>query len=810
MLVLPIFSSATIVIGPTSRPTSGHLVTEIIHQQHNLIRALYVPPSILEEWASEPIALEQAKCLDFVLYGGGSLSSRVGDPFSHVTDVCQMYGSAETGQIQMLVPRKGEWAFMEWNPYEEVDMQSSDGGAFEMVLHCDAKFSKRRSLNHNFPDARIWRTGDLFMPHSQRPGLWRFHARVDDLIVLSNGHKINPGAIETALMGHPLLSGAIVLGTGQVRPALLLELKTEMSPSKRQEAKETVWHIVRQTNFTAPAYGQILRSMVACSDPGIPFVRSPKGNIVRHSTIEVYAGVIESLYLDTLIDQTGSEPDSLSIGDITSFLHRLLASILPEANLNDQSDFFDLGLDSLKVAELVSSLKHGLKNQVDFDRSKITLRLIYDNPTVSKLVLSLQCILDPSLQPSQDFGTLTQLEDTVSRFTANLPLLTPTESNMSDDRFNIVLTGSTGTLGLRLLGSFLQSSRIARIHCLVRSSRSISDYESMLADSGLEWHDLRQKVEINKIDFSKERLGLDNSTYAMLLTSVNVIVHLAWAVDFNLILQSFESYHLRGLRSLIDFSASSQCRAQIVFSSSTSYATAWATVQDRLTVPETILMSEDNIAMGYGESKQVAERILSVASRCCNIPVTVLRIGQIAGPRVAICGKTWPKEEWVPSLIKTSSSLGLIPDMDLPIDWIPVDELASIVVEIILEGPRCDNTGMADHRLKIYNVVNPTCTRWVTFLAVLRRQWTFAKVIPLRQWMDVLTKYDPNDLKQLESLPALKLTSFFYTLLKRQEHTGRARHPKFVLDNSSGASATLTGLQPIDESIIEKWSRQLD
>lgn len=95
----------------------------------------------------------------------------------------------------------------------------------------------------------------------------------------------------------------------------------------------------------------------------------------------------------------------------------------------------------------------------------------------------------------------------------------------------------------------------------------------MLADSGLERHDLRQKVEIVNIDFFEKRLGLDNPTYARLLSSVNLIVHLAWAVDFNLILQSFESYHLRGLRSLIDLSASGQCRAQIIFLSSTSYGT---------------------------------------------------------------------------------------------------------------------------------------------------------------------------------------------------------------------------------------------
>ena len=151
-----------------------------------------MPPFILEQWVQEPSGLEQAQQLDFVLYGGGPLSAATGNPLSQATDVSQMYGSAETGQIQLLVPQKGKWAYMKWNPYEEVDMQPSTEDAYEMVLHQDPKFSKRRTLHHNFPDVMQWRTGDLFVLHPTKVGLWRFLTRVDDLILLSSGHKVNP------------------------------------------------------------------------------------------------------------------------------------------------------------------------------------------------------------------------------------------------------------------------------------------------------------------------------------------------------------------------------------------------------------------------------------------------------------------------------------------------------------------------------------------------------------------------------------------------------------------------------------------
>lgn len=51
-----------------------------------------------------------------------------------------------------------------------------------------------------------------------------------------------------------------------------------------------------------------------------------------------------------------------------------------------------------------------------------------------------------------------------------------------------------------------------------------------------------QRLTIVHADLSKHRLGLGDDTYMELLTSVNVVFHLAWTVNFNLALSSFETY----------------------------------------------------------------------------------------------------------------------------------------------------------------------------------------------------------------------------------------------------------------------------
>lgn len=164
-----------------------------------------------------------------------------------------MYGSTEMGQLQLLIPRQEEWEYLEFNPFEEVDMQECHHGGFELVLHQDEKFVKSRSLSHTLPHIKEWRTGDLFKRHPENPKLWKFYTRLDDLILLSTGHKINPTAIEFNLSSHPLVSGAIVVGTGKPFPAVLLET-IHWKEEQEQEIMEDVWKAVEKENQMVPEF----------------------------------------------------------------------------------------------------------------------------------------------------------------------------------------------------------------------------------------------------------------------------------------------------------------------------------------------------------------------------------------------------------------------------------------------------------------------------------------------------------------------------------------------------------------------------
>ncbi|EIT81335.1 hypothetical protein BDV35DRAFT_366335 [Aspergillus flavus] len=306
-MVIPTFSTtATTVWGPSTMPPSGQLVSSITNQ--TTVRALYLPPSTIEQWwTCDPDARKKAEGLDFVLFGGGPLAPSVGQKLSELTDLCQMYGSIESGQIQMLVPQPGEWQYLEPNPAEECDMQRVEEGSglYELVLHQDEKFRGRRTLSHTFPDVKEWRTKDLFTPHPTKAGLWQFHSRTDDLIALGTSAKVFPVPMETALQGDPNIAGALVVGNARPAVVLIIEPVQSVSHENREEFVDKIWPSVVEANGAAPTQGKISRSRILLTDPEVGFARTPKGTIARKTSEAIYTAAIDALFRGGIVEDNG-------------------------------------------------------------------------------------------------------------------------------------------------------------------------------------------------------------------------------------------------------------------------------------------------------------------------------------------------------------------------------------------------------------------------------------------------------------------------------------------------------------------------
>ena len=107
------------------------------------------------------------------------------------------------------------------------------------------------------------------------------------------------------------------------------------------------------------------------------------------------------------------------------------------------------------------------------------------------------------------------------------------------------------------------------------------------------------------------------------------IIHSAWQLNFNLVLESFEKVHVAGVRHLIDLALGSPRRTcpRFVFLSSIASVSLHPGESN---VPEVPFEDAAFAGMGYGLSKFVGERISVEAVDKAGLNATVVRIGQIS------------------------------------------------------------------------------------------------------------------------------------------------------------------------------------
>ena len=850
LVVLPIYSTtATVVLGPTDRPPTGHLASEIM-KHYDDIRALFCPPSILEQLVVEPGGLEQARALDFSLYAGGPLSTSAGNLLAQVTDVCQFYGSTETGPISALVPRREDWASFEFHPSFRVDMQPCEDEAYEVVLHKHPQLEGFCSLFCNFPDVEEWHTRDLFRPHPTKPHLWRFHGRTDDIIVLSNGEKFNPSPSEAIITGHRLLSGAIVVGLAKFQPALIVEIRDGIELSI-ESVIEDIWPTVQQANAQAPGHARIIQSMIAVTTIK-RFERAAKGTIIRRLTAEKFKLEIDALYSEGHARKPGQGPVLTAANDLGAIQSYVRASInlsflMPD--LKEDDDLYVLGLDSLKTVEIAGILKAGIEAS---DVSWLSPQTVYANPTVRNLSNLIHRRLNAHDVPRKDEEEekeprIAQMASLVHKYTADLPHFLPGKNPyLNTSRLNVVLTGSTGSLGTHLLYSLIKDPAINKIYCLNRSPNARERQEETLKPletaSNLNLN-LSKVSFLQATNYGDPHLGLPDAQFNELTENVDVIIHNAWKVDFNHSLSSFEPVHIRGVRNLIDWSIRSPRHPHVLFLSSISSVgnahrlsppPPSAPVKPVVRVPETHI-SNHAVAqgMGYAESKHVAECILHAAGERSGVPVSVLRVGQIAGP-VSTPG-IWNRDEWFPSLITTSLSLGYVPNYIPDADWIPVDSLAAIVLDIVHGAASTFTmTEKADKETTIstiYNIVNPSSTPWTSLLdTVLSRfnaktqtqKESQIQTIDLHNWIQMLEHINQTDTEELTHKPAVKILGFFREIEDQKKRVYRAEGEgsndgergrketvvKYSTANGIKASRTMAELAPVSRQWMEIWLRQ--
>ena len=835
------------VLPPAGEPLSAMLVDAILLQGN--IQGAALPPSIIVDLYKNPKSFERLCELDYVLYAGGPLPKEVGDALSSRTHLASTFGSTETAYPPLQVCDPADWEYVSYGPVFGSDFRPVGEGLYEQWLVRQKDLDLFQSIFVMYPDRQEFSTRDLYEKHPTKADLWRFRGRADDLIVFSNAEKFNPTDFETVLSMFPMVKSALVGGQGRFQPFLLIEpgedLKTVQA---RREYGESVWLLVEKLNETSPACGQIMKDFILLSEPGRPFPRAGKGTVQRKAAFRLYQKEIDNLYIrpelpkmprDMLLDVTVDGQTSLLV-----FMRKLVRSyVMNSLNFNDEADFFDLGLDSLHVVDLAKRINAYII-EFELDLRKVESVVIYARPSIRRLVAYVEGRDNPNPNESRESRMQTMFDKYSTSLRRRSDPKAPHGKNLA-----ILMTGSTGSLGSYILDLLIKHPEVARIYCTTRDQAGPAAQKKRIREAGLGDLNL-EKVKFVPCDLARYRLGLAEAVREEVLDAITHVLHLAWDVNFNRSLGSFEDINVAGVSNLLDLSLEAKHHVHFLFTSTFATATEWGHKHDH-TVPEKIL--DDWTAaqeMGYAESKLVAEQLIDQCGQRSPLKTTICRLGQIGGPSKG--SGSWKRDEWIPSMVASSMHLGLLPESLGPqdrVDWIPVDKVARIVIDIlaadlnvdeirggkrkrtqspidgdeVAKSRRITRSGKAQsvsntdasnshqgstiERTKVLQVVNPSATTWSAMCdSIQSSSKTSLDRVDFSTWLEALRESAPEhmDRDAVQVNPALKLLKYLELLLGQSSNSPI----KFETSEAERLSPTMASLGPVTGEQMATWMRQ--
>ncbi|KAI1787647.1 male sterility protein-domain-containing protein [Ganoderma leucocontextum] len=663
-----------------------------------------LPPSILEDIAdSQEPDWRLLAAQNTVFWGGAALRENAGEHLvRHGVNLVAWGGSTEAGPLaRSSLEENGDpadWMYMRLVDYYEFKWYPMAGdvhGRYNLIV--TPIHTTPPVVNTLGPIGFATVDGWLPHPDPNKSHLWRPAGRLDDVTVLSNGEKTDNTQLETLLCASRYIYHAIVFGTGRFVNGAIVNPPAGLLKSDDDEHinqyLDLVWpHIEDHVNKIVPRHSRLLRGMVLVARSDRPFVLSDKGTVKAKVTLALYAEDVERAYeaLEHGMDAAMAVHDlplnagKLVESEIHGFVEELVADALGQ-RLGPEEDFFRHGMDSLVATKLRASLSAAVRRAGV--PTVLPRNIVYAHPTCATLARFLVAFVaaEPVSGGSAADDLELEIEALVEKYSRNLSYHEGMRP-LSADGDVYAVTGTTGSLGASFVAHLLAQQHVKKVYLLNRSNGSQSIQNRQAAafrDKGLNLSILQEGISKGRVEFvefevGKARLGIKAEVYNKLAGDLTHIVHIAWLLNFNLLLPQFEG-HVAGARSVVELALSSSHERppHITFISSIGSAARWPFLNRA--VPEAALNSpEFCIPQGYSYAKYVSEQVFqnAVAQRP-SLRAAIIRCGQLSG---TLATGAWQKSEYIPRLLRSAHELGMVPTGVADVRWLPVDVAANILL----------------------------------------------------------------------------------------------------------------------------------
>ncbi|CAA7263093.1 unnamed protein product [Cyclocybe aegerita] len=825
-LIQPLFGIIPIGVFPPVVHSSGDQPmpptpdNTLKHLKSTKTNCLIIVPAFLHAWVNSQEALDLMKSFVFVGYGGGPISAKVGDALLAAgINLSSLYGGTEFGITTVPALGRGSESNWEWVRFSEkitVNWAPQSDGTYEcQVLTTE----NHHPAIENMRSPRGYATSDTFVRHPTKEGLWKIVGRIDDVIIHSAGEKTVPAPMEQVILGNPIARSVVMFGRNHDQAGVLVELAAGheidiLDEAQVADIRSKIWPSIEEANRNAPAFSRIYKEMVLIASRDRPLPRSPKGTVMRKAALNLYEEDIERIY--RVVESTAGTgkivpPKSWDIAGLTNWLVKQANDIRSSNAISPSKDLFDQGFDSLSATFLHLRISSALRTAQQFAKVEDSLgqNVVYAHPVIVDLAQFILDLLKTPVDGDTTKGKVAAIENMIKKYSEGFDAPLPLSKSTSSPKDAVLLTGTTGNIGSHVLFFLLQDEGVKEVYALNRPSSTdgmLARHEAMFRDKGFDVELLKHpKLHLLEGEASDE-LGLGVESYRELQERVTSIIHIAWRLDFNLTLSSFEP-HVRGTRNLIDFvrQGPNASNVRFVFTSSVGSALGWD--QSKGPYPEEVVRDPKYaISNGYGESKYVSERVLEHSG----LQASSIRVGQVCGGQP---NGAWATTDWVPIIVKSGLALGALPHAQGVVSWVSMDATAQTILDVAFAKEQAQFA---------LNLVHPRPTKWKEIMGVISSELMIVSgsttplpLIPFYEWFKKVEERAKNPAaNDFEKIPGIKLLSFYCKLAKADQILGKkpgnhcmesAGMGDFSTSCIQNVSETMRMVPPIAEVDIQRW-----
>ncbi|MFI5916481.1 amino acid adenylation domain-containing protein [Dactylosporangium sp. NPDC051541] len=626
------------------------------------------------------------------------------------------------------------------------------------------------------PDARLFRTGDLarWLPD----GTIEFMGRLDRMVKFRD-FRVDLDEVQGVLSRCPGVGEAAVVAVrdgGRIRSIAAFYVPAANAAATAAQVREFLGD--RLPQFMLPA------TLVALDR----FPLTGTGKVDGAALVATLSRAVPAP--GGSAQPRGRAPQTA----LQAGLARLWAEALDVDDIGLDDDFFALGGNSLTAARVFARLQTTFG--IDAAQSRfLTARLLAD-PSLEACAAAVAEARSGTLGrategPAIDFRREAELDVPIAHPRPEGPH--PAAGRPAGE---ILLTGATGFVGSYLLRELLHTTD-ARIHCLVRAlddGQAAQRIQAARTRYGLGEVPGGRVVAVVG-DLAQPLLGLARADFDRYAETLGLIVHSAAYVNFTYPYPDLAKVTVHGVKQLIRL-AGQRLGIPVHMVSTLAVLAGFGAAGVAAVTEDTPLDFPEHLYMGYTETKWVAEELLRGAAEA-GLAVSIYRPYEVSGD---LTDGAWNLENATCALLRVIVDLGVAPDIDLPLDLVPVDVLAAQIVHIAL-------TRTADTRT--YHLANPRPASLADMVDRLREHGYPIRMVAYPDWVRRAVQHACDH-------PEHPFTPFVPLWVDRSPLSGlvvkqmylTSRFPRFGSAEAERALADLDRrMPPVDADLLDHYIR---